>query len=475
MKPWIIAVMLAFALTVVSVNAESLCTDSDGGENYDVKGTLTIQDYEGFLTDLCQIKTGDWSYSSTFECSGDTCYLEEAYCEAPSKSSRLFPATYFPCPNGCKDGACIGIDPSPSTSVSLLDYPDLFRSNPPVIVVGHTAPAGDVITAVDTMNGLKAAGIDVGPTRLDTEIDDLAAQTAQNLISIGNACDNKITAELLGNPEPCFEAIPIQYGLIKLKTVKDKTAIVVAARDAQGTRRTARVLANWKNLPPNSVEWKDQTEVLVPLSQAILPPPQPTPITAPVPPEHPWFKPGDLCTIDLSMCKDVPEPANIGKSPLWMYNSLLDGTIELASEGYVDKQYLVCRVVTIKDGIEGLQDWFVDRTEAPNPDERWCGEVVKSDRQVAVPPTPTQPVPPQTTPPAACNGCETQQGCLPFGIGLVLGETPSYCDIDKTIKARKATGDSCQNNFECQSNSCPNLICNTVDERLVGCCIITVW
>ncbi|MDO8740272.1 MAG: LamG-like jellyroll fold domain-containing protein [Candidatus Woesearchaeota archaeon] len=92
--------------TNASQNATNItCTDSDGGLNYYVKGTLTISNNSGYLTDSCQLK--DNSYVSTNQCSGSNCYLEEAFCDSTSKSYRTFPADYYNCPNGCQDGACL--------------------------------------------------------------------------------------------------------------------------------------------------------------------------------------------------------------------------------------------------------------------------------------------------------------------------------------------------------------------------------
>lgn len=89
------------------------CIDTDGGLNYYVKGRLTIQGSAGYLDDVCQIKTGPTSYVSTNECNGADCYLEEAYCDSPSKEHRLFPADYYNCSNGCKNGVCVSSRPVP--------------------------------------------------------------------------------------------------------------------------------------------------------------------------------------------------------------------------------------------------------------------------------------------------------------------------------------------------------------------------
>lgn len=93
-----------------------------------------------------------------------------------------------------------------------------------------------------------------------------------------------------------------------------------------------------------------------------------------------------------------------------------------------------------------------------------------------VPPAPAMPgvqpsIPPVIVQPPIqqrrdCNGCEVNNRCLSFGIRLV-GENgvPSYCDWDKSFKAQKTESQSCQNNYECVSNSCSNGQCKTVEDR----------
>lgn len=59
-----------------------LCSDTDGGTNYFVKGTLN-----SLNTDFC-----NWNW------------LVEYTCESPSSS---YQSVHYDCPLGCKDGACI--------------------------------------------------------------------------------------------------------------------------------------------------------------------------------------------------------------------------------------------------------------------------------------------------------------------------------------------------------------------------------
>ena len=62
---------------------EIMCTDSDGGKNYYVKGTVNI----GPNTDKCV----------------DSSTLSEKFCTPEG----FVAATVYTCPNGCKDGACL--------------------------------------------------------------------------------------------------------------------------------------------------------------------------------------------------------------------------------------------------------------------------------------------------------------------------------------------------------------------------------
>ncbi|NCO97065.1 MAG: hypothetical protein COY38_03035 [Candidatus Aenigmarchaeota archaeon CG_4_10_14_0_8_um_filter_37_24] len=57
------------------------------------------------------------------------------------------------------------------------------------------------------------------------------------------------------------------------------------------------------------------------------------------------------------------------------------------------------------------------------------------------------------------NGCLMNDICLPFGNRVKVESTPSYCDIDKTIKPQKEMEDSCMNDYECLSNDCSDSKC----------------
>lgn len=49
-----------------------------------------------------------------------------------------------------------------------------------------------------------------------------------------------------------------------------------------------------------------------------------------------------------------------------------------------------------------------------------------------------------------CNGCLLQELCIPFGTRR-FGE---YCDLDREFKTQKKSDETCDNNYECESNLC---------------------
>ncbi len=66
------------------------------------------------------------------------------------------------------------------------------------------------------------------------------------------------------------------------------------------------------------------------------------------------------------------------------------------------------------------------------------------------------------------NGCKVDNRCLQYGSRFVRNEKPVYCDLDADVRTQKQNRDSCQNNYECLSNSCGNGICQDINERIEG-------
>lgn len=67
----------------------------------------------------------------------------------------------------------------------------------------------------------------------------------------------------------------------------------------------------------------------------------------------------------------------------------------------------------------------------------------------------------------SCVGCQKENACLSIGTRLVEDGAPSYCDLDNQFKPQKGNTESCQNNFECESNSCLSGVCYDLKQELV--------
>ena len=77
------------------VSATTTCVDSDGGKNYDVKGTASTSNNQN--SDRCY----------------DSAKLMEFYCNPADPTSANYYVTYT-CPNGCENGVCKSSPASPS-------------------------------------------------------------------------------------------------------------------------------------------------------------------------------------------------------------------------------------------------------------------------------------------------------------------------------------------------------------------------
>lgn len=80
------------------------CTDSDGGKNYYVKGTITNRPWGNGTKDFTDICVKD-NYGYVDETTEN--YLFEGYCGADGFGKVLNRDDKVYCPNGCSDGACI--------------------------------------------------------------------------------------------------------------------------------------------------------------------------------------------------------------------------------------------------------------------------------------------------------------------------------------------------------------------------------
>ena len=128
----------------------------------------------------------------------------------------------------------------------LSNFPDMFvdyGTFDAVIVVGNQAPASDAIAQSNIVQFyISFLGKTlVGSTKLSSEVSTLD----QNIISIGSPCHNPVSAQIMGNPQPCNKLLEPGKALIILYDYKGYVHMVIAGYSDKGTRDAVNVLINY--------------------------------------------------------------------------------------------------------------------------------------------------------------------------------------------------------------------------------------
>ncbi|MBW3019050.1 hypothetical protein KY329_02610 [Candidatus Woesearchaeota archaeon] len=117
-----------------------------------------------------------------------------------------------------------------------IEYP-LTERGARVFVTGGVVQVSEVGTGI----GEVLQPIQIGAAKLASEIADI---TQWNAVVVGGPCANPIAAELLGNPEPCWESVPENKAIVKLfEHANGNVAVLVNGRTALNTRMASRALA----------------------------------------------------------------------------------------------------------------------------------------------------------------------------------------------------------------------------------------
>ncbi len=138
-------------------------------------------------------------------------------------------------------------DPTTSTEAEdlTIEYP-LSQRGARVFVTGGLVST----TAVESGTNERVQALPVGVSKLASEVADV---TQFNAIVVGGPCANPIAAQLMGNPEPCWESI--SKAVVKVyEHSNGNVAMLVAGRSGQDTRRAARAVATGQIASVNSKE-----------------------------------------------------------------------------------------------------------------------------------------------------------------------------------------------------------------------------
>lgn len=135
-----------------------------------------------------------------------------------------------------------GVNNTPEPETPL--YPDHFitiNEFNGLFVFGESASANDILYLEDIISNFPAI-IPSGPIS-DVEVEDI---TAQNIITVGTACENSVIYEVLDNPEPCDYYEVEGIGILYAAEVDDEIyTLIVDGFDFEARFAAKEVLLNW--------------------------------------------------------------------------------------------------------------------------------------------------------------------------------------------------------------------------------------
>lgn len=131
----------------------------------------------------------------------------------------------------------------------LSDYPDFFVDNGKldvIIVVGDKASSSHALAQTQialSLTNLIGKRV-IGLTKLASEVDKISEV---NIISIGNACDNDVSLEILGNPKPCDRGLESGKATIEFFQSGNSFHLVLNALSDKGIKKVADVMSNYES------------------------------------------------------------------------------------------------------------------------------------------------------------------------------------------------------------------------------------
>jgi len=122
------------------------CTETDGGRNYWKKGTLN-----GFYKPTGPVTEEDTcidllTNQTVTECSGESCAVSEHWCEPDETNPGFYLKTYYECPTGCSNGACVSGAYEIDNCVDEDGGTNLFNK---ATVTGEDIYSGEIVEKTD--------------------------------------------------------------------------------------------------------------------------------------------------------------------------------------------------------------------------------------------------------------------------------------------------------------------------------------
>lgn len=163
--------------------------------------------------------------------------------------------------NICEDSESYMDCKADCPNIQLSMYPIPFMKDGVTntnFVIGYNGAGSDAMVVTRIVTGMKTTNTRPGYEEgalLDTDFDKMDKDL--NYIIIGNPCQNRFAAELMGNPEDCASVIPEGKALIKLFKNGDTTyTLLVAGGTPDDTLKAGDVLSEyWKHDLDNNEYW----------------------------------------------------------------------------------------------------------------------------------------------------------------------------------------------------------------------------
>lgn len=223
------------------------CSDPDGGKDlYDKGKTFGYPENPDNPVDKRIRSVGEDS------CIGHE--IKEYYCE----DDYYIESYTTECPDECEDGECI----QKTIETDLSDYPDMFIKQYKfngLLVVGKKAPSVDTIAMTNIAMGLQSKTIteteicNDNSCQIQKQVNQIPKSATKfddevtldsNLISVGNPCNNKITAKIMGSDDCDYKLEDNKAGIIYLKRYGDNYHLAVYGSNNDNTRKASTILQN---------------------------------------------------------------------------------------------------------------------------------------------------------------------------------------------------------------------------------------
>jgi hypothetical protein len=380
-------------------------------------------------------------------------------------------------------GTCV----KEATKYDLGNYPIPFvkeSKSDVVIIIGETASTSHVIAGRELALSIDRISGDVNDVNSLIVLDSEAikwfksdSNLPHNIISIGPSCVNTVTSLMLGNPENCIEEVTKGKGTLNMYFYKGKSVLLVSGYSDSELNSALSILSNYDKYTMQG----DKCEITTTATNGLI-----VECNGKIP----------ACKKEGSTCGGIAgSPCCKGYS--CEYNRL-DGNNDDRNgrESYPDQSGVCVKNTNGKsctdtdDGkkyyIKGnIKSCDYKTKEEPgsktpigcslstdlcedefNLFEYFCNGNRATAEKYACKNGCKDGACIQDTATDCTNGCSWQESCINYGTRLLEGNNAKFCDITKKLTEQKRDDSSCQNNYECLSNSCINAKCGNLEQDI---------